>query len=121
MSTETVFLQRLNKDIISELNGFQWEYKDMNILKISGLFLFIILLGLTSCRSQSPVSKSIDKISATKASKQKETIAQYDKAIKRHQSIQTKDTRKRMKKDKKKAGSWSKKHIGSVPNCKVAK
>lgn len=97
------------------------ENKGMNILKIFGILFIVLMIGTTSCRSHSSMSKSIDKISDTKAAKAKETQAQYDKAIKRHQSIQTKETRKRMKKDRKKAGFWSKKHIGSVPNCPVAK
>jgi hypothetical protein len=97
------------------------DYKGMNILKKYTFILLVIVLGFSSCRSHSSVSKSIDKINDTKDAKAKEVQVAYDKAIKRHQDIQTKKTRKRMKEDKKKASKWSKKHIGSIPNCPVGK
>ena len=97
------------------------EYKDMNILKKSGLFLLVLLISLSSCRSHSSVAKSMDKINDTKAAKAKEATAAYEKALKRHQDIQTKSTRKRLKQDRKKSDKWSKKNIGSIPNCPAAK
>ncbi len=93
----------------------------MNILKIFGIILIVMAVAFSSCRTKSSVSKSMDKIKETKDAKAKVVQQQYDKAIKRHQSIQTKKTRKRMDQAKKKADKWTKKHIGNVPNCPAVK
>ncbi len=93
----------------------------MNILKIFGIFLIVMAIAFSSCRTKSSVSKSMDKIKETKDAKARVVQEQYNKALKRHQSIQTKKTRKRMDQAKKKANKWSKKHIGSVPNCPIVK
>jgi predicted metalloprotease len=57
-------------------------------------------MSLESCRTSS-YDKNMKKIDDRKAVKAKETQAQYDAALDRHRSIQTKDTRKQMKKHSK--------------------
>lgn len=96
-------------------------YKGMNFFRFSGIILLAASFFICSCRPQSAASKSMDKINATKAAKAKEVQEQYDKALKRHKKIQTKEVRKRMENTRKKAGKWTKKNIGNVPNCPVVK
>ena len=50
--------------------------------------------------------------------KLKETVTAYDQAQKKHMDIQSKETRKRLKKDRKQAAKWMKKNVGKSTPCK---
>ena len=65
-------------------------------------FLLLFLLSPVIVFSQS-ASKQQKKIEREKQKRVKEDLKAYQKAIKRHNKIQSKDTRKRMKRDRKKA------------------
>jgi len=91
-------------------------------MKKSGIWILIMLAGLilvsgTSCKSKSSLAKKMDKINERKDANSKEAVAAYDKALKRHQSIQGKRSKKMMKASKKKSTRWMKKNIKSAPNC----
>jgi len=64
--------------------------------KLFLVFFCILALSLASCRTSS-YDKNMKKIDDRKAVKAKETQAQYDAAMERHRSIQTRETRKHMK------------------------
>jgi len=68
---------------------------------------FLSLIVMTSCRS-SQAHKHQKQIDKTKAERKKETEVQYQSAVKRHQNIQTKETKKRMKKTQKRSGNINK-------------
>ncbi len=63
----------------------------------------------------------MEKINERKEENSKEAVAAYEKALKRHQSIQGKRSKKMMKASKKKSSSWMKKNIKSAPNCPATK
>ena len=58
--------------------------------------MLVALPLLYSCRT-SRVDQQKKKIEKTKEIKEAETMKKYNKALKRHQSIQSKETQKRMK------------------------
>ncbi len=60
-----------------------------------------------SCRSSQAHSQQKE-IEKRKAERKKETELQYKNAVKHHQSIQTKETQKRMKKTQKRSGKINK-------------
>ncbi len=91
-------------------------------MKKTGFWLFIMLAGLVlfsgaSCKSKSSLAKKMDKINERKDENSKEAVAAYDKALKRHQSIQGKRSKKMIKASRKKSTRWMKKNIKSAPNC----
>lgn len=70
------------------------------------LILFLLagflLLISPSCRSTYG-SKKQRQTEKLQEQRKRETMEQYEQAVKRHQSIQTKETRKRLKKNEKEA------------------
>lgn len=65
--------------------------------------VFILVLLLTSACGSSRQTRKQRDVSRIQAERQKEATKQYKEAVKRHHSIQSKDTRKRIEKNKKKA------------------
>ena len=69
---------------------------------LQSAFFLLFLVSPVVVFSQS-ASKQEKKIERMKEKRMEEDLKLYQKAIKRHQKIQSKDTRKRMKKDRKQA------------------
>ena len=63
---------------------------------------FLSFFVISGCKSYQ-ASKSQKQIEKTKAERKKEVELQYQDAVKRHQDIQSKETRKRMKQTQKRA------------------
>lgn len=74
--------------------------------------VFIVHLGFAQeappQQSGNPKSKSAKKIADKKKEREEEAERSEEKAKKRHMKIQTKETRKRMKKTAKEADRWNK-------------
>jgi len=78
------------------------------------ILLLTLSLGLCmmSCRTGGGATAAMKRIEDTKAEKAKEVQKQYDAALKRHQDIQTKQTRKQMKALKKRSDELNKRSRG---------
>lgn len=74
--------------------------------------ILCLSMSLLSCRSSGGASAAMKRIEDTKAEKAAEVQKQYDAAVKRHQKIQTKTTRKQMKKLKKQSQDFNRRTKG---------
>ncbi len=81
---------------------------------VSGIYLMIFCLSLSflSCRSSGGASAAMKRIEDTKAEKAAEVQKQYDAAVKHHQKIQSKTTRKQMKKLEKQSKDFNRRTKG---------
>lgn len=70
-------------------------------IAIIALFLLLSILA-GSCRSSHGTRKQKE-VARTQEQRKKETMHQYEAAVKRHKSIQTKETRKRLIQNEKEA------------------
>ncbi len=83
-------------------------------IRVLSVLLSAMVLGfcMMSCRTSGGAAAAMKRIEDTKAEKAKEVQKQYDNALKRHQDIQTKKTRKQMKALKKRSDELNKRTRG---------
>ena len=72
------------------------------------LLILVIALLPVFANAQESAKRKTKKIEKQKAKKERETLVNYKKAVKRHNKIQDKDTRKRMKSSRKQSGNLAK-------------
>ncbi len=83
-----------------------------NMIRLVGMLLMVIIVQSAYAQDMpqqqtNPKSKSAKKIADKKEERKKQAERSEEKALKRQKKIQTKETRKRMKRYEKQANKWN--------------